>query len=53
MSRRHAAEKKVIPADPIYGSVTLERFINKVMMHGKKASLEKLFITLWKDLLRK
>ncbi|WP_375793602.1 30S ribosomal protein S7 [Chlamydia sp. 12-01] len=42
MSRRHAAEKKVIPADPIYGSVTLERFINKVMMHGKKSIARKI-----------
>lgn len=37
MSRRHAADKKEVPADPIYGSVVLEKFINKVMMHGKKS----------------
>lgn len=42
MSRRHAAEKKVIPGDPVYGSVVLERFINKVMFHGKKSIARKI-----------
>lgn len=42
MSRRHAAEKRVIPGDPVYGSVVLERFINKVMMHGKKSIARKI-----------
>lgn len=42
MSRRHAAEKKVIPGDPVYGSVVLERFINKVMLHGKKSVARKI-----------
>jgi small subunit ribosomal protein S7 len=37
MSRRHRAEKRKVEADPLYGSFILERFINKVMMHGKKA----------------
>jgi len=37
MSRRRKAEKRKLPADPIYGSEVLAKFINKVMMHGKKA----------------
>lgn len=36
MSRRHRAEKRKIEPDPLYGSVLLGKFINKVMMHGKK-----------------
>lgn len=37
MSRRKRAEKREIAADPIYGSVLLAKFINKVMMQGKKS----------------
>jgi len=36
MSRRHRAEKRKAEPDPLYGSVTLEKFINKVMQSGKK-----------------
>lgn len=37
MSRRHRAEKRKVEPDPFYGSKTLEKFINKVMVSGKKA----------------
>lgn len=37
MSRRHSAEKRLIDPDPFYGSVLLAKFINKVMMSGKKS----------------
>lgn len=37
MSRRRRVFKKRTDVDPIYGSMTLSKFINKVMMHGKKA----------------
>lgn len=37
MSRRRRAEKRVIAPDPIYGSLVLAKFINKVMQSGKKA----------------
>lgn len=37
MSRRHRAEKRSIDPDPVYGSLVLAKFINKVMMHGKKS----------------
>ncbi len=36
MSRRHRAEKRQTVPDPIYNSVVLSKFINKVMMGGKK-----------------
>lgn len=42
MSRRHSAEKREISGDPIYGSVTLEKFINKLMMHGKKSKARRI-----------
>lgn len=37
MSRRHRAEKRVVEPDPIYKNTTLARFINKVMLQGKKS----------------
>lgn len=37
MSRRRRAEKREIAPDPIYGSITLAKFINKVMECGKKS----------------
>ena len=37
MSRRRRAEKRKIERDPYYGSATLEKFINKVMLNGKKS----------------
>lgn len=36
MSRRRRAIKRVVEPDPIYGSLVLTKFINKVMMGGKK-----------------
>ena len=38
MSRRHRAEKREIEPDPLYGSRLLAKFINKVMMSGKKST---------------
>lgn len=37
MSRRRRAEKRKIEPDPIYNSTTLAKFINKVMMQGRKS----------------
>ena len=37
MSRRRRAEKRKVESDPLYGSTTLEKFINKVMQSGKKS----------------
>ena len=37
MSRRHRAEKRQIDPDPLYGSLVLAKFINKVMEQGKKS----------------
>jgi small subunit ribosomal protein S7 len=42
MSRRRRAEKRVTEPDPIYGSVTLAKFINRVMEMGKKSIARRL-----------
>ena len=42
MSRRHAAEKRVIVPDMKYNSPLLARFINNIMKEGKKALAEKI-----------
>jgi small subunit ribosomal protein S7 len=38
MSRRRRAEKRVIEPDPLYKSTLLAKFINKVMISGKKST---------------
>ncbi len=38
MSRRRRAEKREILPDPVYGSTLIEKFINKLMQHGKKST---------------
>jgi small subunit ribosomal protein S7 len=42
MSRRRRAERKPVPPDPKYGSGELARFINKVMMKGKKSTAQRI-----------
>jgi small subunit ribosomal protein S7 len=37
MSRRRRAVKREIAPDPVYGSIVLAKFINKVMEKGKKS----------------
>ncbi len=40
MPRRGNVEKRVIPPDPRYDSVLVQKFINKVMQRGKKSVAE-------------
>ncbi len=42
MSRRHRAEKRKILSDPTYNSQTVAKFINKIMMQGKKSTAMKI-----------
>jgi len=42
MSRRRRAEKRVTEPDPLYGSVTLSKFINKLMIGGKKSTARRI-----------
>ena len=41
MARRHRAEKREVDADPKYGSIDVAKFINRVMIGGKKTVARK------------
>jgi small subunit ribosomal protein S7 len=43
MSRRQRAVKRETPADPQYGSTTVSKFINGLMLDGKKSTAERIF----------
>lgn len=45
MSRRRRAVKREIAPDPIYSSLILAKFINKVMVGGKKSTARKIVYT--------
>ena len=40
MSRRHRAEKREINPDPKFGDLTLSKFMNNIMLDGKKSAAE-------------
>ncbi len=42
MSRRHRAEKRVINPDPKYGDLVLMKFMNSLMLDGKKSAAERI-----------
>ena len=42
MSRRHRAEKREINPDAKYGDVVMTKFMNSLMLHGKKSIAEKI-----------
>ncbi|MDH5642563.1 MAG: 30S ribosomal protein S7 [Gemmatimonadota bacterium] len=43
MSRRQRASKRTVPADPRYDSQTVSKFINNLMLDGKKSVAERIF----------
>lgn len=43
MSRRQRAIKRETPADPQYGSNSVSKFINNLMLDGKKSVAEGIF----------
>ena len=43
MPRKGQAPKRTILPDPIYGSELAQRFINRMMLDGKKVTAEKIF----------
>ncbi|GMV89678.1 MAG: 30S ribosomal protein S7 [Chthonomonas sp.] len=45
MPRKGAAPKRIILPDPVYGSEMIQRFINRMMLDGKKSTAEKIFYT--------
>jgi len=40
MSRRHRADKREINPDPKFGDLVVTKFMNAIMMHGKKSVAE-------------
>ena len=40
MSRRHRAEKRIINPDPKFGDIVLSKFMNNLMIDGKKSVAE-------------
>lgn len=42
MSRRHRAEKREILPDPVFGDLILSKFMNNIMLGGKKSTAEKI-----------
>ncbi len=51
MSRRRRPERRVIPPDPEYNNQELDRFINRVMQRGKKATAQRIIYNAF-DLIR-
>ena len=43
MSRRSKPAKRIPVADPVYNSVDISKFINRIMRRGKKSIAEKIF----------
>ena len=43
MSRRSKPAKRIPAADPVYNSVDISKFINRIMRRGKKSIAEKIF----------
>ena len=43
MSRRSRADKREVAADPKFGSATASKFINSLMLDGKKSVAERIF----------
>ena len=42
MSRRHRAEKREILPDPKFGDLVLSKFMNAIMLDGKKSAAERI-----------
>ena len=43
MSRRKGSVKRAVPADPRYDSQTVSKFLNNLMVQGKKSLAERVF----------
>lgn len=43
MSRRKSAQRRKVSPDPIYNSELVARFINRLMLDGKRGKAEKIF----------
>ncbi len=50
MPRKGQAPKREVVPDPVYGSEMAQRFINRMMLDGKKTVAERIFYTALKDM---
>ena len=53
MSRRHAAEKREILPDPIHGDLVVSKFMNNLMLDGKKSVAERIVYQAFEQIERK
>ena len=53
MSRRNKPARRVPAADPVYGSVDVAKFINRLMRRGKRSVAEKIFYSTMNNLQEK
>ena len=53
MSRRNKPARRVPVADPVYGSVDVAKFINRLMRRGKRSVAEKIFYSTMNNLQEK
>ncbi|MBN8689691.1 MAG: 30S ribosomal protein S7 [Armatimonadetes bacterium] len=50
MPRKGQAPKRIVTPDPVYNSEMVQRFINRMMIGGKKTVAEKIFYTAMSNL---
>ncbi len=43
MARRKKSSRREVAADPIFNDVTVSKFINKIMLDGKRSTAERIF----------
>jgi small subunit ribosomal protein S7 len=48
MSRKHRSIKRLVSPDPIYNDITVGKFMNIIMINGKKAVAEKIIYNAFK-----
>ena len=53
MPRRHIPQRKPPLADPIYNDLTVSRFVNRMMLHGKRATSQSIMHEAMEELGRK
>ena len=53
MSRKNRAPKRILYSDSRYKSLILSKFINKIMLDGKKTTAEKIVYTTFDQIKKK
>lgn len=53
MSRRKSSYKREVFADPIYNDITVSKFVNKIMIHGKRTTAQGVFYSALDEIKKK